>query len=138
MRRLMLCGALALAGMAVTPAYAWYDYQHNTDDSLIWRSEGQAIELHSDNRYGIEVTDVNPVALRNLRKGDVILAVDGHPVKHVAELLHLLYASKPAAVKVRLRRGGSEQALTIPAADYTHIVSPQPPQPPAPPTTPRG
>ncbi len=124
----LLCGTLVMASTAVVPAHAgWYTTFHNTSDSLVWHnSDSRALELHSGNATGIEVTKVNPSDLWGLRKGDVILAVDGHPVKHVDELFKQLQASKPAAVKIQLRRGHSEQMLTIAGSDYTNLVNPHP------------
>jgi S1-C subfamily serine protease len=100
---------------------------HSTDDSLTWRSQGQVLGLHSGGNKGIVVTKTSPAVLWGLQQGDVILAVNEQPVKHVNELLDRLYTSKPAAVKIRLRRESAEQALTIAAADYTNIVNPTPP-----------
>jgi S1-C subfamily serine protease len=130
MRRmiLVLCGALMMATVVVMPAYAgWYTTFHNTDDSLVWHnSDGRALELKSDSGAGIEVTKANPADLWGLRKADVILAVDDHPVQHVGELFKQLQASKPAAVKIRIRRGHAEQILTIAGSDYTNLVNPHP------------
>lgn len=130
MRRLIpvLCGALVMAAVTAMPAYAgWYTTFHNTHDSLVWHnSDSRVLNLLSTDGTGIEVTKVNPVDLWGLRKGDVILAVDGHPVKHVDELFTQLQASKPAAVKIQLRRDHAEQELTIAGSDYTNIVNPHP------------
>lgn len=124
----LLCGTLVIAATAVMPAYAgWYTSFHNTHDSLVWHnSDSRALELHSDSSAGIEITKVSPADLWGLRKGDIILAVDGHPVKHVDELFKQLQTSKPADVKIQLRRGGSEQVLTMAASDYTNLVNPHP------------
>ncbi|MEO8998650.1 MAG: PDZ domain-containing protein [Rhodanobacter sp.] len=130
MRRLtpVLCGAFVMAAVTVMPAYAgWYTTFHNTHDSLVWHnSDGRALELHSDNGAGVEVTKLNPADLWGLRKSDMILAVDGHPVKHVDELFKQLQGSKPDTVKIQLRRDHSEQVLTIAGSDYTNIVNPHP------------
>lgn len=125
---MVLCGALVMATVTVMPAYAgWYTTFHNTHDSLVWHnSDGRALELHSDNGTGIEVTKANPAVLWGLRKGDVILAVDGHPVNHVDELFKQLQTRKPAAVKIQLRRDQSEQVLTMAGSDYTNLVNPHP------------
>jgi len=56
----------------------------------------------------------------------VILAADGHPVKHVDELFKQLQASKPAAVRIQIRRGHTEQVLTVAASDYANLVNPHP------------
>lgn len=128
MRHMTLIGTLVLAVAIASPAHAgWYTSFHNTRDSLVWRnSDSRALELHSDSSAGVEVTKISPDDLWGLRKGDVILAVDGHPVTHVDELFKQLQTSKPAAVKIQLRRDHSEQVVTIAAADYTNLINPHP------------
>jgi S1-C subfamily serine protease len=130
MRRshLILFGTFLAAAFTAMPVYAgWYTNFHNTHDSLVWHnSDGRRLELHSDNGAGIEVTKVSPADLWGLQKGDVLLSVDGHPVKHVDELFKQLQASKPAAVKIQLRRSASEQLVTIADSDYSNITNPQP------------
>ncbi|MBB5357811.1 hypothetical protein HDE76_001017 [Rhodanobacter sp. ANJX3] len=130
MRRLnlILCGTLLAAAFTAMPVYAgWYTSFHNTHDSLVWHnSDGRTLELHSDNGAGVEVTKVSPANLWGLQKGDVLLSVDDHAVKHVDELFKQLQASKPADVKIQLRRSGSKQMVTIPDSDYTNITNPHP------------
>jgi len=138
MRSLALCGTLLLVSMLAQPVIAgdWYKYQLNTDDSLSWRNPEHALKLHSDNATGITVTKVSPGPVWGLQQGDVIVAVDDHPVRHVSELLGRLRASKPAAVKLHLRRGDTSTVLAVAGADYAQIVAPEPPEPPTPPTPP--
>jgi S1-C subfamily serine protease len=102
----------------------WYTYEHDTDDSLSWRIPDHVLKLQSDNTTGITVTKISPDALWGLRQGDVITAVDNHPVKHVNELMAQLRASRPAAVKLNVRRGNATPVITVAAADYSRIVSP--------------
>ena len=125
---LILCGALVTATVTAIPAYAgWYTSFHNTHDSLVWHnSDGRTLELHSGDGDGVKVTRINPADLWGLRKSDVILTVAAQPVIHVDELFTQLQASKPAAVKIQLRRGDSEKTLTIAGADYTNLVNPHP------------
>jgi membrane-associated protease RseP (regulator of RpoE activity) len=98
---------LLLATVLAQPVTAadWYKYQLNTDDSLSWRDPGHVLKLHSDSATGITVSKTSPGLLWGLQQGDAIVAVDDHPVQHVSELLTRLRASKPAAVKLQLRRG---------------------------------
>ena len=70
-----------------------------------------------------------PDSLWGLQQGDVISAIDNHPVKHVGELMEQLRAGEPAAVKLQLRRHGAMQVITIAASDYGRIVSPGSPDP---------
>ena len=149
MRCLALCSTLMLATVLAQPAIAgdWYKYQLNTDDSLSWRDPGHALKLHSDSATGITVSQTSPGSLWGLQQGDVIVAVDDHPVQHVSELLARLRASKPAAVQLRLRRGDASLVVAVAAGDYASIVGTEPPtpltpltppSPPTPPTTPSG
>jgi len=73
------------------------------------------------------VTKVVPEALWGLQDGDVITAADGTPVKHVSELMDRFRASRPAAVKLQLLRGGASVEVTVAAADYAHVISPASP-----------
>lgn len=120
---------MLIAAFTVLPAHAgWYDYQHNTDNSLVWHdSLGESLTLKSGTSAGVDVADLSPATLWGLHQGDIMLAVDGHAVKHVGQLLKLLYANKPNSVQVLVRRGSEERTLTVKAADYSKIVSPQPP-----------
>ena len=109
----------------------WYTYEHDSDDSLSWRIPDHVLKLQSDNTTGITVTKISPDALWGLRQGDVITAVDNHPVKHVSELMVQLCASRPAAVKLNVRRGNATPVITVAAADYSRIVSPGQPASPS-------
>jgi PDZ domain len=110
---------------AISPVMesGWYIYEHNTDDSLSWRIPDHVLELQSDNTTGITVTKISPDSLWGLRQGDVITAVDNHPVKHVNELMAQLRANRPAAVKLNMRRGNATSVITVAGADYSRIVS---------------
>lgn len=132
MRKLIPLTILFVAAFTILPVHAgWYDYQHNTDDNLVWHdSLGEALALKSGKDDGVKVINLSPVTLWGLHKGDAILAVDGHAVQHVRQFLDLLYKNKPAAVTILVNRGNAEQTLTVKASDYTKIVNPQPPQPP--------
>lgn len=140
MRHMILIGGLLLAGIVAVPAVAgsWYNSLHVNDSKVAWSDAGHALTLHSDTAGGIEVTRAKPDTLWGLRQGDEILAVDGHPVRRVAELCDQLKAAKPAAVTLQLRRAGVEMAITVPAADYVHLIPPAAPTPPTPPTPPSG
>jgi len=138
MRRLLLGGMLALVSALTQPALAGWVYQLNSDDSLSWRIADHALKLHSDNTSGITVTKVGTEPVWGLREGDVIVAVDDHPLKHVSELMNWLRASKPATVVLHVRRAGAPLALSVTAAEYGQVISPVPPTPstPSTPSTP--
>ena len=138
MRNLTFCRTLLLACLVATPVVAseLYVHQYNAQGSLSWRDAARALDLHSDAANEIVVTRAGTDGTWGLQQGDVILAVDGHPVRQVAALVDRLRASKPAAVEIRVRRGRAEQQLTVTAKDYGHLVGPKPPIPPQPPTPP--
>lgn len=138
MRNLAFWSALLLACLVATPAVASVlsIHQHNSQGSLTWRGGGHVLGLHSDAAHGVVVTRAASDGTWGLHQGDVILAVDGHPLQQVEALVERLRASKPAAVQVRVRRGHAEQTLTLAANDYEHLISPKPPAPPTPPAPP--
>lgn len=129
MRRLILGGTLVLASMLTQSAMADWKYQFNSDDSLSWRIAGHALKLHSDNTTGIVVTKIGADPVWGLQKGDVIVAVDDYPVKHVSQLMDRLRAGSPSSVKLHVRRGAESSVLTVTAAEYGQVVSPTAPVP---------
>lgn len=138
MRNLILCGTALLACM-VTPvvvAGALYNVSYNSENRLTWHDADHSLSLHSDANNGIWVTGANPKSVWGLHQGDKILAIDGHPVKNIAELLDKLRMSKPKDVKLLVHRDDAQQVLTVSASDYMSIVGPEPPNPPIPPAPP--
>lgn len=138
MRSLIFWSVVLLACMATTPVVAGelHVNQHNAQGSLTWRDAGRVLDLHSNAASGIVVTRVSTGGTWGLQQGDVVLAVDGHPVRQIAALVDRLRASKPAAVRMRIRRSHAEQTLTLTAKDYGHLIGPKPPVPPPPPAPP--
>jgi S1-C subfamily serine protease len=132
MRRLILGGTLVLASVLAQPAMADWKYQFNSDDSLSWRIADHALKLHSDSTTGITVTKIGVDPVWGLQEGDVIVAVDDYPVKHVSQLMDRLRASSPSSVKLHVRRGAESPVLTVTAAEYGRVVSPTAPVPPTP------
>lgn len=134
MRSPTFWSAVLLACMTTAPVVAGdlYVNQQNAQGRLSWRDAGGVLGLHSDATSGIVVTRAGADGTWGLQQGDVILAVDGHPVRQVALLVDRLRSSKPDAVEVRVRRGHAEQELTLAATDYAHLSSPKPPVPPQP------
>jgi C-terminal processing protease CtpA/Prc len=132
MRQLILGGTLVLASVLAQPAMADWKYQFNSDDSLSWRIAGHALKLHSDNTTGITVTKIGADPVWGLQQGDVIVAVDDYPVKHVSQLMDRLRAGSPSSVKLHVRRGAESSVLTVTAAEYGQVVSPTAPVPPTP------
>ena len=99
---------------------------HSNDDecstTFAWHDAGHALSLKSGDGEGIEVTRTEPASVWGLQQGDVILAVDGHAVDQVEELLKRLDASKPKPVAIRVRRDTREQEITVAERDYTNIA----------------
>ena len=143
MRHMILIGGLLLASMMAVPAVAgsWYNSLHVNDSQAAWSDAGHALTLHSDTAGGIEVTKARPETVWGLRRGDEILAVNGHPVRQIAKFVDQLKAATPAAVTLRVRRADAEWEITVAAADYLRFIppaAPTPPAPPAPPAPPSG
>jgi S1-C subfamily serine protease/predicted esterase len=59
-----------------------------------------------------EVTPGSAAAKAGLKKGDVIIAIDGHPVKRMAQVLHLLGTKYEGdVINLKYRRAGKEQTV---------------------------
>ena len=135
MRNLTFWSVLALGCLATPTAFAGHLYvnQHNAQGGLSWGDAHSVLDLRSEATGGIVVTRAGKQGTWGLQQGDVILAVDKHPVRQVTELVDRLRTSRPAAVTLRVRRDHGEQDLAMAAADYAHLIAPNPPVPPAPP-----
>ncbi|WP_430388316.1 PDZ domain-containing protein [Dyella sp. 20L07] len=99
---------------------------HGDDDcstTVAWHDADHAITLKSGDGEGIKVTSTEPATVWGLQQGDVILAVDGHPVDKLNDLLKQLDASKPKPVAIRVRRDKAEQEITIAEGDYTNLAA---------------
>ena len=140
MRHMVLPGGLLLISMFSVPAFAgsWYTALHVNDSKVTWSDAGHGLTLHSDTAGGIAVTKIRPGTLWGLQRGDEIVAVDGHQVRHIGELVDQLKAATPAAVTLRVRRADVERQISVAAADYMHLAPPTPAIPATPPTPPSG
>jgi C-terminal processing protease CtpA/Prc len=126
MRQLILGGTLVLASVLAQPAMADWKYQFNSDDSLSWRIAGHALKLHSDNTTGITVTKIGADPVWGLQQGDVIVAVDDYPVKHVSQLMDRLRAGSPSSVKLIIDDNpgvGEALALALSLRDIRPLVA---------------
>jgi S1-C subfamily serine protease len=54
-----------------------------------------------------------PAAQAGLREGDVLLAVDGHPVANIMEVEERLDGAPGTTVVLTVRREGSEQSFSV-------------------------
>ncbi|MHB1056624.1 MAG: PDZ domain-containing protein [Rhodanobacter sp.] len=128
MRHLIMLGALATATALALPAHAgWYVHQHGTRDSLTWSdTDGRALELESPKGKGIEIARIAPAGRGGLQQGDVITAVDGHAVTHVADLLTYANAHLPDAAKLSVHRGHGELEVALPPGELAALVHPHP------------
>lgn len=100
---------------------------HGDEDcvnTFVWRGSTQSLTLKSGDGEGISVTHTEPASVWGLQQGDVILAVDGHAVDQVQELLNRLDASKPEPVALRVRRDRAEQEINVTENDYGNIATP--------------
>jgi hypothetical protein len=126
---------LLLAVAIAPPAHAGLQFAHTTVDAFSWASDGQAFGLHSQTGGGIVVTRAEPSPFHGLQRGDVILAVDGSPVRQVEQFTRALLG-RTSPVRLRVRRGHAETTLVWSHADYRLFAPPEPPAPPQPPAPP--
>jgi len=133
-----LLAVLFLASIFAMPAMAdsLSIHQDNGTGSLDWHDGNRALVMESTDRQGIRVVEARPEGLLGLRTSDVILAVDGHAVTRINVLLDRLHASKSATARMRVRRDGKPQTVTVFVGDYMRFMPPKPPAPPAPPPPP--
>jgi serine protease Do len=78
----------------------------------------QQLELPAGS-HGLAVTGVEPgssAERAGVREGDLIVSVNGQPVRDAAELRSALLKEKDAATLLRIRRGEGYLFLTVPAA----------------------
>ena len=67
-------------------------------------------------RLGLTIVSVeagSPAAQAGLKVGDVLLALDGQPVRHPQELLRTVHERAGAEVTARILRGGEEQDVPL-------------------------
>jgi|GEM_PF-891051 len=94
--------------------------------TVAWHDADHGLTLKSGDGEGIRVTRTEPASVWGLQQGDVILAVDGHAVDQVQELIERLDASKPKPVAIRVRRDKTEQEITLAESDYANMASSSP------------
>ncbi len=126
---LLLSATLAFASVA---AGTQHSHNHSNDD-FSWSDNGQSVKLHSTEESGVVVDRAEPKPFHGLQAGDIILAIDSHPVARVGELLKALRDHDTSSATLRVRRAGSEVALTWTHAEcqaLNLLGQPQPPPPP--------
>ena len=126
---------VAIASLLVVAAAAAVDatasgYRHVSD--FEWVDSGQALALRSDNDSGVVVTRAEPAPFHGLQRGDVILAVDGRPVRQVEEVMRAL-TGRTTPLALRVRHGTIETTLVWSRADYRAFAPAVPAAPPPPP-----
>ncbi|MEY2114888.1 MULTISPECIES: PDZ domain-containing protein [Rhodanobacter] len=131
MRHLSLLGAIAIASMFTLPTHAswqhWSLDEHSTDNSLTWKnSEGHSLDLDSAAGKGVTIVKIEGNGMHGLQPGDVILAVNGHAVKRVADLISQANANEHGTTTVALRRGHENKRITIAGSDLYALIHPHP------------
>lgn len=134
-----MCRQLVLTTvlMAVLASSSWASaatHSTTTVNDYAWSVDGQAFGLHSQTGgHGIVVTRVEPEPFHGLRRGDVLVAADGKPLRQVEELMRLL-RGRTTPLALRVQRGQRLATLVWSHADYRGFApSAPPPPPPAPP-----
>jgi S1-C subfamily serine protease len=131
MRHLSLLGALAIATTFALPAHAnwqhWSLDEHSTEDALTWNnSEGHSLDLDSAAGNGVAIVKIETADTHGLRAGDVILAVNGHAVKHVTDLINQANVNERGAVTLELQHGHQNRQVAIAGSDLYALIHPHP------------
>src|SRR4051794_40240578 len=105
---------LTLAGLlfaiAATASIAGTRPETERVDDFSWSENGQSLALHSRNDSGVLVSRAEPAPFHGLESGDVIVAVDGKPVRQVEQVTRAL-RDRTTPVALRVRRGQTETTL---------------------------
>ena len=115
--------------MVLAAPLAWSG--EHSESTFAWRDGGRALSLHSEDGGGTWVTEASPEPVLGLRRGDLIVDVDGRPVRRLDALAPALERSRGAAT-VRVRRNGKDVMLHWSRAEIRVLV----PTPHAAPATP--
>ena len=99
-----------------------------------WSDSGRRLALHGDGEHVI-VTAASPAPFLGLHAGDVVVAVDGHPLHAVGSLMQALRRSS-APVHLRVLRGDTRRDVVWTRAEYAPLLPSPPPVAPAPPPPP--
>lgn len=131
MRTMILLAALAAATTLALPAHAGWQHwsldEHSTDNTLTWsNSEGRSLDLESADGKGAVIVKIEATATYGLEPGDVIIAVNHHAVKHVADLITLANANEHGSVTIELQRGHKNQQISIVGSDLYTLIHPHP------------
>lgn len=131
MRYLPLLASLAMTTAFALPAHAGGQYwsldEHNTDDTMTWHnSKNHSLALDSTAGKGVVVVKIEPADTHGLHAGDVILAVNGHAVKHVIDLINQANANEHGTVTLELQRGHDNKQIVIAGSDLYALIHPHP------------
>jgi len=80
-------------------------------------SQGLAASLGLSSTDGVLVSDVSGSENAELKRGDVILAVDSNPVTGVGIFQSMLAGMEGQTVHLRVSRGGKERTVELPPAE---------------------
>lgn len=125
-----------LASIAMTTAFAisahaggqyWSLNEHNTDDTMTWHnSENHSLDLDSTAGKGVVVVKIEPNGTYGLQTGDVILAVNGHAMNHVVDLINQANANGHGTATLELQRGHDSKHIVIAGSDLYALIHPHP------------
>jgi S1-C subfamily serine protease len=136
--RISLLKLAVLSVLAAPLAAVAGQHMHGSgsDEDMVWSESGHELVMHSHDGSGIVVDSTQPSPYHGLRSGDVVLSLDGRGMTHLHDLMDALRRHDRSPAILRVRRGGSEVALSLSPSDCKALVPPPPPPPPAPPPPP--
>jgi PAS domain S-box-containing protein len=120
-RSLFALGVVAVLLLLGIANIAMRAQWHQLEDGVLWKSAPEGVTA-------AEVAADSPASAAGIIRGDVLIAVDGSPVEHPADVVSIERASPPRArLAYTIVRLGTRQALDIalaptPAGSPTYFV----------------
>lgn len=107
-------------GDAVARPYIGIGMLDITDSYYLWQN---GINVPNDVEHGIailEVAEDSPASVAKLKKGDIIIELDGEDINSIAEFRYELYKHTPGeSIKIKYIRNGKKKTTTIKLTEST-------------------
>lgn len=124
MRHIALIASLALAIAVTSSAQAGWSV--HIDNLTSTRPDGRVIDLSSKMGTGIKVVTIAPEGRDGLHEGDVITAVDGHPLVYVTDLVAYAKTHMQDPARLSVNRGNHNTDVTLAAGKLGALLNAQP------------